>query len=56
VGGAGLAALFTVLTLAFAGIAVAGAAAGRWIIAVAAAALAAWMSTVAWAALRRIRR
>jgi hypothetical protein len=49
-------ALFTVLTLGFAGIAVAGATAGRWIIALAAAALAAWMATVAWSALRRIRR
>jgi hypothetical protein len=45
-----------VLTLAFAGIAVAGAAAGRWIIAFAAGALAAWLATVAWSALRRIRR
>jgi hypothetical protein len=56
VGGAGLAALFTVLTVALAGIAVAGAAAGRWVIAVAAAAIAAWMATLAWSALRRIRR
>jgi hypothetical protein len=50
-----LAALFTVITLAFAAIAVWSGAAGRWPIAVAAAALAAWMSTLAWAALRRTR-
>jgi hypothetical protein len=51
-----MAALFSVLTLAFAGIAVASAGAGRWVIAVAAAALAAWMGSFAWAALRRIVR
>jgi hypothetical protein len=56
VGGAGLAALFTTLTLAFAGIAVASASAGRWIIAFAAAALGVWMATIAWSAVRRIRR
>ncbi len=48
--------LFSVLTLAFAGIAVGSGAAGRWVIAVAAAALAAWMGSFALAALRRIRR
>jgi hypothetical protein len=49
-------ALFTVLTVALAGIAVSAATAGRWVIAVAAAAIAAWMGSFAWAALRRIRR
>ena len=51
-----LAVLFSVLTLAFAGIAVAAGAAGRWPIAVAAAALATWLATLVWGALRRIRR
>jgi hypothetical protein len=51
-----LAALFSILTLAFAGIAVASATAGRWVIAVAAAALAAWMGSVAWSAVGRARR
>lgn len=51
-----LAALFTVITLAFAGIAVAGGLAGRWVIALAAAALAAWMGTIAWAALKKALR
>jgi hypothetical protein len=51
-----LAALFTVITLAFAGIAVASGLAGRWPIALAAAALAAWMGSLAVASLRRIRR
>jgi hypothetical protein len=51
-----LVALFTVLTLAFAGIAAASASAGRWVIAVAAAAIAAWMGSFALAALRRTRR
>ncbi len=50
-----LAVLFSVLTVAFAGIAVGSATAGRWVIAVAAAALAAWMGTFAWQALRRTR-
>ena len=49
-------ALFAVLTLAFAGIAAAGAEAGAWVIAVGAAAIAAWMGSLAWSALRRIRR
>ena len=51
-----LVALFTVLTLAFAGIAAAAASAGRWVIAVAAAAIAGWMGSFARAALRRTRR
>jgi hypothetical protein len=50
-----LAALFAAITLAFAGIAVWTASAGRWVIAVCAAALAAWMGSLAWAAVRRIR-
>ena len=52
----GPAVLFCVLTVAFAGIAIAGGGAGRWVIAVAAAALAVWMGSFAWAALRRIAR
>jgi hypothetical protein len=56
VSGIGMAALFCVLTAAFAGIAVASGTAGRWVIAVAAAALAAWMGSFALGALRRIRR
>jgi hypothetical protein len=56
VGGLGLAALFSVLTLAFAGIAVGAGGAGRWVIAVAAAALAAWMGSLALTVLRRMRR
>jgi len=51
-----LTALFSVLTLALAGIAAGAAAAGRWAIAVAAAAIAAWMGGLAWSALRRTRR
>jgi hypothetical protein len=51
-----LVALFTALTLGFAGIAVASAAAGRWVIAAAAVAIAAWMGSFALAALRRTRR
>jgi hypothetical protein len=51
-----LVALFTVLTLAFAGIAAGSAAAGRWVIAIAAAAIAAWMGSFAVSALRRVRR
>jgi hypothetical protein len=50
-----LAALFTVLTLAFALIAAAAAGAGRWVIALAGAVLAAWMATLAWSALRKRR-
>jgi hypothetical protein len=52
----GLAALFTVLTLAFTGIAIAGASAGRWVIALGAAAIATWMGSFAWAAIRRALR
>ena len=51
-----LAALFTLITLAFAGIALSSALAGRWVITIAAAALSAWMGSLAFAALRRIRR
>ncbi|HKU59482.1 MAG TPA: hypothetical protein VJP39_07750 [Gaiellaceae bacterium] len=50
-----LAALFMVLTLAFAAIGVWTVDAGRWPIAVAAFALAAWMGTFAWAAVRKSR-
>jgi hypothetical protein len=50
-----LAALFALITLAFVGIAVASAGAGRWVIAAAAAVLAAWMGSFAWSALRRTR-
>jgi hypothetical protein len=50
-----LALLFLVLSLAFAGIAVASALAGQWPIAVAAAALGAWMGSFAWGALRKAR-
>jgi hypothetical protein len=56
VGGLGLVALFSVLTLAFAGIAVDAGAAGRWVIAAAAAALAAWMGSLALTVLRKTRR
>jgi hypothetical protein len=51
-----LAVLFSLITLAFAGIAVGSASAGRWVIAFAAGALAAWMGTLAWSALSRSRR
>ena len=47
--------LFSVLALAFAGIAAASVLAGRFPIAVAAAALAAWMGNFAWTALRKAR-
>ena len=50
-----LAALFTAITLAFAGIAAYSAAAGQWVIAAAALALAAWMATLAWSAVRKTR-
>jgi uncharacterized membrane protein len=50
-----LVALFSVITLAFGGIAVASAAAGRWVIALCALALAAWMASFAWSAMRRSR-
>jgi formate hydrogenlyase subunit 3/multisubunit Na+/H+ antiporter MnhD subunit len=48
-----LGALFAVLALAFAGIAVAAGGAGKWVIAVAAAALAVWMGGSALRGLRR---
>jgi hypothetical protein len=51
----GLAALFTVLTVAFAALALWTVAAGRWPIALAAAALAVWMGTLAAGALRKLR-
>ena len=50
-----MAALFFAITLAFAGIAVWTAAAGRWLLAACAAALAAWMGSLAWTALRKTR-
>jgi len=50
-----LAVLFGLITLSFAGIAVASGLAGRWAIAAAAAALAAWMATLVWSAVRRSR-
>jgi hypothetical protein len=50
-----LAALFTAITLSFAGIAVYSALASKWPIAVAAGALAGWMGSLAWAALRKTR-
>jgi len=48
-----LGALFLVLTLVFAGVAVAGGAAGQWVIAAAAAVLTVWMAGLALKALRR---
>jgi hypothetical protein len=51
-----LAALFSVITLAFAAIAVWSATAHQWVIAAAAAALAVWMGSLAWTAVRRSRR
>ena len=50
-----LAVLFSLITAAFAAIALWSAEASRWPIAAAAAALAAWMATLAWGALRRMR-
>jgi hypothetical protein len=50
-----LAALFSLITLAFAAIALWSATARQWVIAVAAAALAAWMGTLAWAGMRKRR-
>jgi hypothetical protein len=50
-----LAALFSVLTLAFAGIAGWSALAGQWVIAAAAAALALWMGSLAWGVMRKSR-
>jgi hypothetical protein len=50
-----LVALFSVIALAFAAIALWSAEAGRWPIAVAAAALAAWMGSLAYSVLRKTR-
>ena len=50
-----LAALFTLITLAFAGIALYSVSAGQWPIAVASGALAGWMGSLAYAALRKTR-
>ena len=50
-----LAALFTLITVGFAAIALWSAEAGRWPIALAAGALAAWMGSLAWTALRKTR-
>jgi hypothetical protein len=50
-----LAALFTVITVAFGALALYSAASGEWVIAAAAGALAAWMATFALAALRKTR-
>jgi hypothetical protein len=50
-----LTALFSVITLAFAAIAVWSGEAGQWPIALAAAILAAWMASLAWSAIRRMR-
>jgi succinate-acetate transporter protein len=48
--------LFSLLTAAFAVIAVASASHGMWVIAVAAGAIGLWMASFTWAALRRMRR
>ena len=50
-----LALLFTLITVAFGGIAVYSAVASQWPIAVAAAALGAWMGSLAYSALRKTR-
>jgi hypothetical protein len=50
-----LATLFSVITLAFAGIALYSALSGEWPIAAAAAALAAWMGSLAYSVLRKTR-
>jgi hypothetical protein len=50
-----LTALFCLITVAFAAIAVWSGGAGQWPIAVAAAALAGWMGSFAWTALRKMR-
>ena len=49
-------ALFSVLTLAFAGITVASATHGEWVVAIAAGGLGLWMAQFAWSAVRRMRR
>jgi hypothetical protein len=51
-----LAALFSLITLAFAAIGVLSALAGQWVIAAASGALAAWMASLAWSAIRKMRR
>jgi hypothetical protein len=51
-----LAALFTILTLSFGGIAVAAALARQWAIALASGALAAWTATLVSGALRKRRK
>ena len=56
IAGVPLAALFSLITLAFAAIAVWSATAHQWPIAVAAGALSAWMGTLAWAGIRKSRR
>lgn len=48
-------ALFSLITIGFAWVALWTGQAGQWVIAVAAAALAAWMATLAWSALRKVR-
>jgi hypothetical protein len=50
-----LAALFSVITVAFAAVAVWSADARQWPIALAAAALAVWMGSLAWGAVRKTR-
>jgi hypothetical protein len=50
-----MAVLFSLITVAFAGIAVWTGAAGEWLLAACAAVLAAWMGSLAWAALRKMR-
>jgi membrane associated rhomboid family serine protease len=50
-----LAVLFSLITAAFAGIAVYSATASQWPIAVASGALAAWMGSLAYSALRKTR-
>jgi hypothetical protein len=50
-----MAALFSLITLAFAAIALWSATASQWVIAVAAAALTAWMGSLAWTAVRKSR-
>jgi hypothetical protein len=50
-----MAALFSLLTLAFAGITLWCASAGQWVLALAAAALTLWLGSLALSAVRRIR-
>ena len=50
-----MAALFSLITLAFAGIAFWSATAHQWVIAAAAAALTAWMGSLTWTAVRKSR-